>query len=70
MRIVNNNYRNDRRFVLQRLDRAAAHVNAFLTVIAIALGVLDLTYAAHKIATGWHPITVAAVKAHTSPIAR
>ena len=62
MRLVNNDYRNDWKFVMLRLDRAAGHVNVFLTVIAIGLGSLDLLYAAHKIAAGWHPVTVVAAK--------
>jgi len=67
MRIMNHDYRNDRKFVWRRLDRAAGHVNVFLAVIAIGLGALDLFYAAHKIAAGWPHVTVVAGKSDTSP---
>ena len=70
MRIMNRDYRSDPKFVLRRLDRVAGHVNVFLTVAAIALGALDLCYAAHKIAAGWPHIAVVAANGHGAPASR
>jgi hypothetical protein len=64
MRIVNRDYRNDRKFVLRRLDRVAGQVNVFLTIIAIGLAALNVIYAAHKIATGWPAVVPVTVNGH------
>lgn len=43
-------YRDQPRFILRRLDRIAGHINGFLLVVALGLGMLDLLYAAHRVA--------------------
>lgn len=69
MRIIQG-YRGDPKFVRQRLDRVAGHVNVYLTVIAIGLGAFDILYAAHKITSEWPPLAVAGVNASATIDAR
>jgi len=57
-------YRNDPRFVWQRLDRMAGLVNDLLIVVAFALGALDLVLAACRVAETLPPLPGAVVAVH------
>lgn len=57
-------YRNDPRFVRQRLDRVAGLVNDLLIVVAFALGALDLVLAACRVAETLPPLPGAAIAVH------
>ena len=48
-------YRDLPRFALQRVDRMAGEVNAFLVVVAIGLAMLDLAYLAQKFVNALPP---------------
>jgi hypothetical protein len=50
MRLYPRDYRHTPKFLMQRLNRAAAELNVILIVVALGLGALDLLYAAHKVA--------------------
>ena len=43
------------RFVLRRIDRAAGEVNAFLTAMALGIGMLDLAYTIDKLLATFPP---------------
>jgi hypothetical protein len=57
-------YRNDPKFLLRRLDRAAGFVNDLLIVIAFSLGALDLVLAAERVAESLAPLPAAVVALH------
>jgi hypothetical protein len=55
MRHVISRYRYRAGFVLRRVDKAAGEINAFLTAVALGLGMLDLAYTVEKIVTALPP---------------
>lgn len=43
------------RFILQRIDRVAGEINAFLIATALGLGMLDLAYTIDKLLAALPP---------------
>ena len=55
MRHVISRYRYRAGFALRRVDKAAGEINAFLTAVALGLGMFDLAYTVEKIVTALPP---------------
>ena len=67
MRLYPRDYRHAPKFLMQRLNRAAAELNIVLIVFAVGLGALDLIYAAHKVMLHIPAITAAAQVPASTP---